>query len=69
MKTISILFLLTFLFAATNITLSQEFYFCDEVDDNWNPIGASDIKSAGGINFLTKLDKQVFNTMYMVGYL
>lgn len=54
-----------FSLSIVKISSAQEFYFCDYVDDNWNPVGASSQFPAGGINFLTKLNSPVFNTLYM----
>jgi hypothetical protein len=45
---------------------SQEFYVCDYVDDNWNPVGASSqINGSGGVNFLVKLPEKVYDQLYM----
>ncbi|HAY34358.1 MAG TPA: hypothetical protein PK536_08860 [Ignavibacteria bacterium] len=58
------LILLLFLAISTNV-FSQEFYFCDNVNDDWSPVGASSVKDAGGLHLLTKLDNKVYNQLYM----
>lgn len=45
---------------------SQEFYMCDYIDDNWNPVGASaNMNGSGGVNFLVKLPEKVYDQLYM----
>ena len=47
-------------------SFSQEFYMCDYVDDNWNPVGAStSMKGSSGVNFLVKLPEKVYDQLYM----
>jgi hypothetical protein len=50
----------------SNVTNSQEFYFCEQVDDNWNPVNSfTTVNSAAGMNFLAKLDKRVYDQLFM----
>ncbi|HRE09762.1 MAG TPA: hypothetical protein PK605_01180 [Ignavibacteria bacterium] len=45
---------------------SQEFYMCEYVDDNWNPVGASaSMNGSGGVNFLVKLPEKVYDQLYL----
>lgn len=47
-------------------TNSQEFYMCEYVDDNWNPVGASgSMSGSNGVNFLVKLPEKVYDQLYM----
>ena len=64
MKTILSIFLISaFLVLKSN---SQEFYMCEYVDDNWNPVGASSsMNGNSGVNFLVKLPEKVYDQLYM----
>ncbi len=63
MKTIIILAALALI---SFTSYSQEFYMCETVDDNWNPVGASSSMSgASGVNFLVKLPEKVYDQLYM----
>jgi hypothetical protein len=62
MKTI----ILALILIACFKTNAQEFYMCDYVDDNWNPVGASSsMKGSNGVNFLVKLPEKVYDQLYM----
>jgi hypothetical protein len=45
---------------------AQEFYVCEYVNDNWEPVGASaNINGSNGVNFLVKLPEKVYDQLYM----
>jgi len=63
MKTILILLAAV---ALSFTSYSQEFYMCETVDDNWNPVGvSSSMSGVSGVNFLVKLPEKVYDQLYM----